>query len=174
MFGHGPASLTSADPPELDIEPAVPFPKTKTSTTSAEAQDCDSEPTASSPTSERSPMFAEIQEFDLQPVTPSPTTEASPTSAEAQDPTTELDSAVAAIVIAQATTTIAADDILDDGYATDVNSNASYSINSSIREYKFEYGRRFHKFKEGRYLLPNDKREQDREVGVPCPPSSES
>lgn len=41
---------------------------------------------------------------------------------------------------------------------------ASYttSIASSITNYKFEHGRRYHAYKEGRYLLPNDEAEQDR------------
>ncbi|KAL9603286.1 MAG: hypothetical protein Q9219_001309 [cf. Caloplaca sp. 3 TL-2023] len=41
---------------------------------------------------------------------------------------------------------------------------ASYttSIASSITDYKFEHGRRYHAYKEGRYVLPNDEAEQDR------------
>jgi len=31
-----------------------------------------------------------------------------------------------------------------------------------VREYKFENGRRFHKYREGRYQFPNDESEQDR------------
>lgn len=54
---------------------------------------------------------------------------------------------------------------VDDGYASasDGGSAASTSISSSIRDYNFENRRRYHKFKEGRYFLPNDDIEQERE-----------
>lgn len=41
---------------------------------------------------------------------------------------------------------------------------ASYttSIASSITDYKYEHGRRYHAYQEGRYLLPNDEIEQNR------------
>lgn len=54
----------------------------------------------------------------------------------------------------------------DEGYETaaaDAGSNASVSLSSSVRDYNFENKRRYHKFKEGRYLLPNDDIEQERE-----------
>merc|ERR1712098_644308 len=38
----------------------------------------------------------------------------------------------------------------------------STSITSSIRNYQYENGRRYHALREGEYLLPNDEREQDR------------
>lgn len=52
-----------------------------------------------------------------------------------------------------------------DGYetATDASSNASTSLASTVRDFNFENKRRYHKFKEGRYLLPNDDMEQERE-----------
>ncbi|KAK0377687.1 TAM domain methyltransferase [Colletotrichum limetticola] len=52
-----------------------------------------------------------------------------------------------------------------DGYETgsDGNSNASTSLSSSVRDYEWENKRRYHKFKQGRYLCPNDEPEQDRE-----------
>ncbi|TQN71103.1 Secondary metabolism regulator laeA [Colletotrichum shisoi] len=52
-----------------------------------------------------------------------------------------------------------------DGYetASDTSSNATASLASSIRDYNFENKRRYHKFKEGRYALPNDDAEQERE-----------
>ncbi|KAF5009433.1 hypothetical protein FDECE_4365 [Fusarium decemcellulare] len=42
--------------------------------------------------------------------------------------------------------------------------SASYltSLNSSILNYKYENGRRYHAFREGAYLVPNDDEEQDR------------
>ncbi|KAK1545575.1 TAM domain methyltransferase [Colletotrichum paranaense] len=52
-----------------------------------------------------------------------------------------------------------------DGYeaGSDGNSNASTSLSSSVRDYEWENKRRYHKFKQGRYLCPNDEPEQDRE-----------
>ncbi|KAI8308345.1 Secondary metabolism regulator LAE1 [Colletotrichum sp. SAR11_240] len=49
----------------------------------------------------------------------------------------------------------------EDGYET--TSNASTSLAPSVRDYNFENKRRYHKYKEGRYLLPNDDLEQERE-----------
>ncbi|KAI1499049.1 S-adenosyl-L-methionine-dependent methyltransferase [Biscogniauxia marginata] len=43
------------------------------------------------------------------------------------------------------------------------SSNASTSITSSIYAHTYENGRRFHKYKYGRYPVPNDDREQNRE-----------
>ncbi|KAH6974740.1 S-adenosyl-L-methionine-dependent methyltransferase [Ilyonectria destructans] len=42
--------------------------------------------------------------------------------------------------------------------------SASYmsSLNSSVINYKYENGRRYHAFREGAYLVPNDEEEQDR------------
>jgi hypothetical protein len=61
--------------------------------------------------------------------------------------------------------TIEADPDLDqsDGYVSDSSSTASDSLASSVRDYVFENNRRYHKFKEGQYLLPNDEPEQERE-----------
>ncbi len=41
-------------------------------------------------------------------------------------------------------------------------STESTSVTSSIRNYKYENGRRYHAFREGEYLIPNDEKEQDR------------
>ncbi len=52
----------------------------------------------------------------------------------------------------------------DDGYATDASGSVrSTSLSSSVRDYVFENNRRYHKFREGRYLVPNDEPEQERE-----------
>ncbi|KAK3381141.1 methyltransferase domain-containing protein [Podospora didyma] len=61
-----------------------------------------------------------------------------------------------------------ADDHVDDSasdaaYESDMNSTGSTSVSSSVRDYVFENNRRYHKFQEGRYLLPNDDAEQERE-----------
>ena len=45
----------------------------------------------------------------------------------------------------------------------DSSSTASTSITSSIYKHSFENGRRFHSYKNGRYPLPNDDAEQNRE-----------
>lgn len=51
----------------------------------------------------------------------------------------------------------------DPGYESDGASFASTSLSSSVRDYLFENGRRYHRFREGRYNFPNDEPEQDRE-----------
>ena len=50
-----------------------------------------------------------------------------------------------------------------DGYESDALSAGSTSLSSSIQSHVFENNRRYHKFCEGRYLLPNDDIEQGRE-----------
>ena len=56
------------------------------------------------------------------------------------------------------------DDVATDaGYESDSRTSASTSLASSIRDYAFENGRRYHKFREGRYNFPNDDVEQERE-----------
>lgn len=51
----------------------------------------------------------------------------------------------------------------DPGYGSDTASNVSTSLSSSVRDYAFENGRRYHKFREGAYQFPNDEPEQARE-----------
>lgn len=46
-------------------------------------------------------------------------------------------------------------------YATSVYSDTT-SVSSSIKEYTYENGRRYHAYKIGKYLLPNDDDEQER------------
>ncbi len=58
---------------------------------------------------------------------------------------------------------IEADEESDAGYETDTASAASTSLSSSVRDYAFENGRRYHKFREGAYHFPNDEPEQARE-----------
>lgn len=36
------------------------------------------------------------------------------------------------------------------------------SVRSSIYEHRFQHGRRYHAYKEGKYFMPNDEPEQDR------------
>ncbi|KAI1779354.1 S-adenosyl-L-methionine-dependent methyltransferase [Hypoxylon cercidicola] len=52
----------------------------------------------------------------------------------------------------------------DAGYESDAASTASTSVSSSIWDFSFENGRRYHKFREGRYNFPNDDVEQERET----------
>ncbi|KAL9111622.1 MAG: hypothetical protein Q9227_003895 [Pyrenula ochraceoflavens] len=51
----------------------------------------------------------------------------------------------------------------DEGYDTDSQSTWSTSLSSSVKNYIHENGRRYHAFREGRYVFPNDDAEQDRE-----------
>jgi hypothetical protein len=55
------------------------------------------------------------------------------------------------------------DSVTDPGYETDTIGSASSSLASSVRNYMFENGRRYHRFREGVYNFPNDETEQDRE-----------
>lgn len=45
-----------------------------------------------------------------------------------------------------------------------MRASASYttSLASSVTAYKFENGRRYHAYKEGSYIFPNDEQEKDR------------
>ncbi|RSL81823.1 hypothetical protein CEP51_005572 [Fusarium floridanum] len=52
--------------------------------------------------------------------------------------------------------------IADSSFGGSDSSSDYTSINSSIRNYKYENGRRYHAFREGAYLVPNDDDEQDR------------
>jgi len=51
----------------------------------------------------------------------------------------------------------------DSGYSESVVDSTSTSLSSSVRDYEFENGRRYHAYASGRYLLPNDDAEQERE-----------
>ncbi|KAF2452932.1 methyltransferase domain-containing protein [Lineolata rhizophorae] len=53
----------------------------------------------------------------------------------------------------------------DSSYETDSVAGGSEmtSLSSSVRDYTFENGRRYHRFREGAYNFPNDDAEQDRE-----------
>ena len=86
----------------------------------------------------------------------------SPAEQEAQD----LENA-AAVAQAQASITVDSasdnDGLSDAGYETDSLRSGSTSISSSVRDYMFENGRRYHRFREGAYNFPNDEREQERE-----------
>lgn len=44
----------------------------------------------------------------------------------------------------------------DAGYESDANTTCSTSLAESIRDYVYENGRRYHRFREGRYNFPND------------------
>ncbi|KAL8773030.1 MAG: hypothetical protein Q9209_002050 [Squamulea sp. 1 TL-2023] len=62
---------------------------------------------------------------------------------------------MANLIAAQSDTNNTDEDSFDDGSYTT-------SIASSITDYKYEHGRRYHAYQEGRYLLPNDEEEQNR------------
>lgn len=58
-------------------------------------------------------------------------------------------------IVAHSDASDADDESFDEGSYTT-------SIASSITEYKYEHGRRYHAYQEGRYVLPNDEEEQNR------------
>lgn len=47
----------------------------------------------------------------------------------------------------------------DSGIGTDLGSE-TWSIKSSLRNYKYENGRTYHSFRDGQYAVPNDAQEQ--------------
>ncbi|KAL1302417.1 hypothetical protein AAFC00_002811 [Neodothiora populina] len=55
------------------------------------------------------------------------------------------------------------DDFSDSGYSESVVQSTSTSLSSSVRDFEFENGRRYHSYKSGTYLLPNDDAENERE-----------
>jgi len=50
----------------------------------------------------------------------------------------------------------------DSTLASEISSYRSTSVSSSIYNYRYENGRRYHAYRDGRYTLPNDEAEQDR------------
>jgi len=54
------------------------------------------------------------------------------------------------------------DDDLDSTFGSESSSVRSTSVASSVYNYRYENGRRYHAYQDGRYLLPNDEAEQDR------------
>lgn len=50
----------------------------------------------------------------------------------------------------------------DSAVGEDDVSSLTTSLSSSIIDYVYENGRRYHRFREGEYLFPNDEDEQDR------------
>ncbi|KAH7316501.1 S-adenosyl-L-methionine-dependent methyltransferase [Stachybotrys elegans] len=55
------------------------------------------------------------------------------------------------------------DGATDGGYESDSFNETTSSVSSSVRDYMFENGRRYHRFREGSYNFPNDDPEQERE-----------
>lgn len=66
-------------------------------------------------------------------------------------------------IIADGEETRSVADESDAGYDSDGFSSASTSAESMIRDYLYENGRRYHRFREGIYNFPNDDVEQERE-----------
>lgn len=94
----------------------------------------------------------------VQDISTSSTAFAQPSSIE--DPITAAESADA---LQQAENGVEFEGYEDDGYETTTDSAASTSLASSAREFIYENGRRYHSYRKGSYLFPNDDREQDRE-----------
>lgn len=66
-------------------------------------------------------------------------------------------------IVAESSNWSATDDVSDGGYDSDGFSAASTSAESSVRDYLYENGRRYHAFRDGHYNFPNDDVEQERE-----------
>ncbi|TDZ35511.1 Secondary metabolism regulator LAE1 [Colletotrichum spinosum] len=50
----------------------------------------------------------------------------------------------------------------DSAYGSETGTTYTSSVTSSIYHYQYENGRRYHAYREGQYVLPNDDQEQDR------------
>ncbi|KAL4804398.1 S-adenosyl-L-methionine-dependent methyltransferase [Aspergillus unguis] len=50
----------------------------------------------------------------------------------------------------------------DSDYASESGGSSTTSLASSVVNYQYENGRRYHAYRSGEYLFPNDEREQDR------------
>ncbi|KAK4235844.1 hypothetical protein C8A03DRAFT_36296 [Achaetomium macrosporum] len=98
---------------------------------------------------------------------PSRTPESSTGPADEEEDGTDQDALEEQAAVAQAeegSIIVDSDDLgTDDGYGTDSNTTASTSLAESVRDYIYENGRRYHRFREGRYNFPNDDVEQQRE-----------
>lgn len=62
----------------------------------------------------------------------------------------------------------------DGGYSSDGFSSGSTSAESSVRDYLYENGRRYHRFREGTYNFPNDDVEQEVCAPTSPPPSTDT
>jgi len=88
----------------------------------------------------------------------------SPDVSEAEAEEIALEHREAATQAEEGSILIDSDDLAtDDGYGSDTATNASTSLADSVRDYVYENGRRYHKFREGHYNFPNDDVEQQRE-----------
>ncbi len=104
---------------------------------------------------------------------PCPQPSAQPPPREPSAALTTLETASAGANSGQITAGTAAENIVevdpvanlddDEGYQADAQSTKTTSISSSVRDHVFENNRRYHKYNEGHYLIPNDDEEQERE-----------
>src|SRR4051794_20812217 len=63
-----------------------------------------------------------------------------------------------------ATTTYSTADDYDSAWEEQTDlSNYTASLISQVKDYLYENGRRYHSYREGEYVLPNDGQEQDRQ-----------
>lgn len=72
-----------------------------------------------------------------------------------------LDQAEEQIIVDSADNSL--DSKSDAGYESDGQTARSTSMESTVRDYMYENGRRYHRFREGTYNFPNDDVEQERE-----------
>jgi len=57
---------------------------------------------------------------------------------------------------------ISEEDDFDSALGSDTSSHRTTSVTSTIYNYRYENGRRYHAYRDGNYFLPNDEAEQDR------------
>ncbi|KAG7140278.1 Secondary metabolism regulator LAE1 like protein [Verticillium longisporum] len=87
----------------------------------------------------------------------SPPTSASPAIASGPDAS---DDHLQPIEVNDEDSVLGAEDDARSDYASDVSDTAS--VTSSVFNFEYENGRRYHSYRAGQYLLPNDDKEQDR------------
>lgn len=70
---------------------------------------------------------------------------------------TDLEEQAAVAQAEEGSIIVDSDDLSSDGgYGTDTGSTGSTSLAESMRDFIYENGRRYHRFREGRYNFPND------------------
>lgn len=89
-------------------------------------------------------------------------------TSEQEDMAREALSQAEASIVADTLDDVVRNDELDGGYSSDGFSSGTTSAESSVRDYLYENGRRYHRFREGTYNFPNDDVEQ--EVGSSTTP----
>ncbi|KAF1953458.1 S-adenosyl-L-methionine-dependent methyltransferase [Byssothecium circinans] len=146
--------MSAAAPSEGGPSQTAPSPPPQTASASASAS---AEPPTSTTSTTTAPEAAPAPA-----PAPAPATESSPQATETP-PQPQTDTQADhndSVLNLEADTAEATDD--DNDSAFEGHSTASTSLASSVMHYEYSNGRRYHGYRSGTYLLPNDDEEQDR------------